>query len=107
MKFWMYTALRFLLFGAGFFITVFFTNNVFFALAVGLIAGFALTYLFTPQLRKAASEDLVRALDSRKRNKTAVDDAAAEDAYTQGRFVDAQDLQQDAEGEQNSVEDPK
>ncbi len=38
MKFWMYTALRFLLFGAGFFITVFFTNNVFFALAVGLLS---------------------------------------------------------------------
>lgn len=107
MKFWMYTALRFLLFGVGFFVTVFFTNNVFYALAVGLITGFALTYLFTPKLRKAASEDLMRALDSRKRNKTAMDDADAEDSYTQGRFADPQDLQGNSKGEQNGVEDAK
>lgn len=107
MKFWLYTALRFLLFGVGFFITVFFTNNVFYALAVGLVTGFALTYLFTPKLRKEASEDLIRALDSRKRNKVAVDDADAEDAYTQGRFADAEDLQDNAQGEHNGVEDPK
>ncbi|GAA4475749.1 hypothetical protein GCM10023190_11850 [Enteractinococcus fodinae] len=107
MKFWLYTALRFLLFGVGFFITVFFTNNVFYALAVGLITGFALTYLFTPKLRKEASEDLIRALDSRKRNKVAVDDADAEDAYTRGRFADAEDLQDNAQGEHNGVEDPK
>lgn len=107
MKFWMYTALRFLLFGVGFFITVFFTNNVFYALLVGLVTGFALTYLFTPKLRKEASEDLIRALDSRKRNKVAVDDADAEDAYTQGRFADAQDLQDNAQGEHKGVEDPK
>ena len=49
----------------------------------------------------------MRALDSRKRNKTAVDDADAEDAYTQGRFADPQDLQRNAEGEQNGVEDAK
>lgn len=107
MKFWLYTALRFLLFGLGFFITVFFTNNVFYALAVGLVTGFALTYLFTPKLRKEASEDLIRALDSRKRNKVAVDDADAEDAYTRGRFADAEDLQDNAQGEHNGVEDPK
>ncbi|HJF13578.1 MAG TPA: DUF4229 domain-containing protein [Enteractinococcus helveticum] len=107
MKFWMYTALRFLLFGVGFFITVFLTDNVFYALAVGLVVGFALTYLFTPKLRQDASQDLMRALDSRKRNKTAVDDADAEDAYTQGRFADPQDLQRNAEGEQNGVEDAK
>ena len=107
MKFWLYTALRFLLFGVGFFITVFFTNNVFYALAVGLVTGFALTYLFTPKLRKEASEDLIRALDSRKRNKVAVDDADAEDAYTQGRFADAEDLQDNAQGEHKGVEDPK
>ena len=107
MKFWLYTALRFLLFGVGFFITVFFTNNVFYALAVGLVTGFALTYLFTPKLRKEASEDLIRALDSRKRNKVAVDDADAEDAYTRGRFADAEDLQDNAQGEHNGVEDPK
>ncbi len=107
MKFWLYTALRFLLFGVGFFVTIFFTDNVFYALAVGLIVGFALTYLFTPKLRQQASEDLMRALDSRKRNKTAMDDADAEDAYTQGRFVDSQELQPNAEGEQNGVEDPK
>ena len=107
MKFWLYTALRFLLFGVGFFITVFFTNNVFYALAVGLVTGFALTYLFTPTLRKEASEDLIRALDSRKRNKVAVDDADAEDAYTRGRFADAEDLQDNAQGEHNGVEDPK
>ncbi len=107
MKFWLYTALRFLLFGVGFFITVFFTNNVFYALLVGLVTGFALTYLFTPKLRKEASEDLIRALDSRKRNKVAVDDADAEDAYTQGRFADAQDLQDNAQGEHKGVEDPK
>lgn len=107
MKFWMYTALRFLLFGVGFFVTVFFTDNVFYALAVGLITGFALTYLFTPKLRKAASEDLMRALDSRKRNKVAMDDADAEDTYTQGRFADPQDLQGNAKGEQNGVEDAK
>ena len=107
MKFWMYTALRFLLFGLGFFITVLFTNNVFYALAVGLVTGFALTYLFTPKLRKEASEDLMRALDSRKRNKVAMDDADAEDAYTQGRYADPQDLQDDAKGEHNGVEDPK
>ena len=107
MKFWLYTALRFLLFGVGFFITVFFTNNVFYALAVGLVTGFALTYLFTPKLRKEASEDLIRALDSRKLNKVAVDDADAEDAYTRGRFADAEDLQDNAQGEHNGVEDPK
>ena len=107
MKFWLYTALRFLLFGVGFFITVFFTNNVFYALAVGLVTGFALTYLFTPKLRKEASEDLIRALDSRKRNKVAVDDADAEDAYTRGRFADAEDLQDNAQGEHKGVEDPK
>ena len=56
MKFWMYTALRFLLFGVGFFITVFLTDNVFYALAVGLVVGFALTYLFTPKLRQDASK---------------------------------------------------
>ena len=107
MKFWLYTALRFLLFGVGFFITVFFTNNVFYALAVGLVTAFALTYLFTPKLRKEASEDLIRALDSRKRNKVAVDDADAEDAYTRGRFADAEDLHDNAQGEHNGVEDPK
>src|SRR5699024_3642449 len=107
MKFWMYTALRFLLFGVGFFVTVFLTDNVFYALAVGLVVGFALTYLSTPKLRQDASQDLMRALDSRKRNKTAVDDADAEDAYTQGRFADPQDLQRNAEGEQNGVEDAK
>lgn len=107
MKFWIYTGLRFLLFGVGFFITVFFTNNPFYGLIVGLVTGFALTYLFTPKLRQQASEDLVRALDSRKRNKTAMDDADAEDAYTKGRFADPQDLQHDAKGEQDGVEDPK
>lgn len=107
MKFWLYTGLRFLLFGVGFFITVFFTQNVFYALAVGLVTGFALTYLFTPKLRKEASEDLVRALDSRKRSKVAMDDADAEDAYTHGRFADAEDLQKDSKREHNGVEDPK
>lgn len=107
MRFWLYTGLRFLLFGVGFFITIFFTDNVFYALGVGLVVGFALTYLFTPKLRQQASEDLVRALDSRQRNKTAMDDADAEDAYTQGRFVDPQDLQDNAEGEQNGVENSK
>ena len=107
MKFWLYTGLRFLLFGVGFFITVFFTQNVFYALAVGLVTGFALTYLFTPNLRKEASEDLVKALDSRKRNKVAMDDADAEDAYTRGRFADAQDLQDDTKSEHNGVEDAK
>lgn len=107
MKFWLYTALRFVLFGVGFFITLYFTDSLIFALVVGLVVGFALTYLFTPKLRKDASEDLVRAMDSRKRNKTATDDADAEDAYTEGRFADADDLQQDAKGEQNGVEDSK
>lgn len=107
MKFWMYTGLRFLLFGAGFFVTVFFTDNAFFGLGVGLILGFALTYLFTPKLRQQASQDLMRALDSRKRNKVAMDDADAEDAYTQGRFADPLDLQQDAESKQHGVEDAK
>ena len=107
MKFWIYTALRFLLFGVAFFVTVFLTDNVFYALVVGLVVGFALTYLFTPKLRQQASEDLMRALDSRKRNKTAMNDADAEDAYTQGRFVDPQDLQRNTEGEQNGVEDAK
>lgn len=107
MKFWMYTALRFLLFGVGFFITIFLTNNVFYAVVVGLVTGFALTYLFTPKLRKAASEDLMQALDSRKRNKVAMNDADAEDSYTKGRFADPQDLQGNAKGEQNGVEDPK
>lgn len=113
MKFWTYTALRFLLFGLGFFVTIFFTNNPFYALLVGLVTGFALTYLFTPKLRREASEDLMRALDSKKRNKTAVDDADAEDAYTQGRFMDPQDgpvdtgLEQNAQRKQDGVEDPK
>lgn len=107
MKFWLYTALRFTLFGLGFFVTLFFTQSLIFALVVGLIAGFALTYLFTPKLRKDASEDLIRALDSRKRNKTAVDDAGAEDAYTEGRFADAEDLQQETQTEQNGVDDTK
>ncbi len=107
MKFWLYTALRFLLFGVGFFITIFFTDNVFYALAVGLVTGFALTYLFTPKLRQQASEDLMRALDSRKRNKVATTDADAEAAYTDGRFADPEDLQHHAKGEQNGVEDAK
>mgnify|MGYP002735517489 FL=1 len=107
MKFWIYTALRFVLFGVGFFLTIFLTDNVFYAVLVGLVVGFALTYLFTPKLRQQASEDLMRALDSSKRNKTAVDDADAEDAYTQGRFVDPQELQGNAKGEQNGVEDAK
>lgn len=107
MKFWLYTALRFILFGLGFFLTLFFTQSLIFALLVGLVTGFALTYLFTPKLRKDASEDLMRALDSRKRNKTAVDDADAEDAYTEGRFADAEDLQQETKSEQNGVEDTK
>lgn len=107
MKFWLYTALRFLLFGLGFFVTLYLTQSVIFAVVVGLVTGFALTYLFTPKLRKDASEDLMRALDSRKRNKTAVDDADAEDAYTEGRFADAEDLQQETQREQNGVEDTK
>lgn len=107
MKFWMYTVLRFILFGVGFFVTYFFTTNLLYAVLVGLVTGFALTYLFTPKLRKDASEDLMRSLDSRKRNKIAVDDADAEDAYTQGRFADPEDLQQNAEGEQDGVEDSK
>lgn len=107
MKFWLYTALRFILFGVGFFVTLFFTESLIFAVVVGLVTGFALTYLFTPKLRRDASQDLMRALDSRKRNKTAVDDADAEDAYTEGRFAEAEDLQQEAEGEQNGVEDSK
>lgn len=107
MKFWLYTALRFLLFGIAFFITLFFTDSLIFALVVGLVAGFALTYLFTPKLRRDASEDLVRALDSRRRNKTAMDDADAEDAFTEGRFAEAEDLEQQTKGEQNGVEDSK
>ena len=107
MKFWLYTALRFILFGLGFFVTLFFTQSLIFAVLVGLVTGFALTYIFTPKLRKDASEDLVRSLDSRKRNKVAVDDADAEDAYTEGRFADAQDLQQESKGEENGVEDTK
>lgn len=107
MKFWLYTALRFIIFGVAFFITLIFTDSLIFGLVVGLVAGFALTYLFTPKLRKAASDDLVRAMDSRKRNKTATNDADAEDSYTEGRFVETHDLDQDADGEQNGVEDPK
>lgn len=107
MKFWIYTGLRFLLFGIGFYVTVFFTNNVFYGLLVGLVLGFSLAYLFTPKLRQQASEDLIRALDSRKRNKVATDDADAEDAYTQGRFVDPTDLQQQPNGEQDGVENSK
>ena len=107
MKFWLYTALRFLLFGVGFLITLFFTNSLIFAVIVGLVTGFALTYLFTPKLRKDASEDLMKALDSRKRSKTATDDAEAEDAFTQGRFADPEDLEDNAEGKQDGVEDSK
>lgn len=107
MKFWLYTALRFLLFGVGFLITLFFTNSLIFAVVVGLVTGFALTYLFTPKLRKDASEDLMKALDSRKRSKTATDDAEAEDAFTHGRFADPGDLENNAEGKQNGVEDSK
>src|SRR5699024_10786807 len=107
MKCWLYTGLRFILFGLGFFVTLFFTQSLIFGLLGGLVTVFALTYLITPKLRKDASEDLMRALDYRKRNKTAVDDADAEDAYTEGRFVDAGDLQQTTKSEQNGVEDSK
>ncbi len=107
MKFWLYTALRFILFGIGFFVTLFFTNSLIFALVVGLVIGFAITYLFTPKLRNEASEDFARVFKSRKRSKTAEDDAEAEDAYTAGRFTDATESQDDADGEQDGVEDTK
>jgi len=107
MKFWLYTALRFLLFGIGFFVTLFFTNSLIFALIVGLVIGFSITYLFTPKLRNEASEDFARVFKFRKRNKIAQDDAEAEDAYTAGRFTDATELQDDTDGEQEGIEDTK
>src|SRR5699024_9527622 len=107
MKFWLYTALRFLLFGIGFFVTLFFTNSLIFALIVGLVIGFSITYLFTPKLRNEASEDFARVFKFRKRNKIAQDDAEAEDAYTAGRCTDATELQDDTDGEQEGIEDTK
>lgn len=107
MKFWLYTALRFILFGIGFFVTLFFTNSLLFALVVGLVVGFAITYIFTPKLRNDASEDFAKVFKTRKRSKIAEDDAEAEDAYTAGRFTDATESQDDSDGEPNGVEDPK
>src|SRR5699024_7180670 len=107
MKFWLYTALRFLLFGIGFFVTLFFTNSLIFALIVGLVIGFSITYLFTPKLRNEASEDFARVFKFRKRNKIAHDYAEVEDAHTAGSFTDATELQDDTDGELEGIEDTK
>src|SRR5699024_627657 len=107
MKFWLYTALRFLLFGIGFFVTLFFTNSLIYALIVGLVIGFAITYLFTLKLLNEASEVFARVFKSRKRSKTAQQDTEAEDAYTAVRFTEATESQDDADGEQDGIEDAK
>src|SRR5690625_6815130 len=102
MKFWLYTALRFLLFGIGFFVTLFFTNSLIFALIVGLVIGFSITYLFTPKLRNEASEDFARVFKFRDRKSTRLNSSHVASAYAGvcGRKTNEhRDHQPDAEGD--------
>lgn len=97
MKLFTYGLLRIGLFIIAFLAVLYLAQNIWFAAAVGLVVSFGVGYLLTPRLRESAGQEMSRVMGRRKKksrqSKTAALDADAEDAYTDGRFMETESVE--------------